>query len=477
MRGLVDVVGEYAESVARGGLPAGRRSCAVRAVSDTVGNMMLAADQPVADLVTEVAGRWGSADVATVVGRSQRFPPGSAAFVNGTLAHCMDFDDTHLPSVLHPSASVVPAALAVAEETGAGGPALLDAVAVGVEVCVRLGMAGYDRELGNSIFFERGQHASSICGAIGSAVAATMLSGGDAGTLADAVAIAASMGSGVLEANRTGGSVKRIHTGWAAHCGVSAAQLATAGLTGPPTVLEGRFGFFQAFCGDRAVPEIVTADLGAHWYSESLHIKPYPCNHFTHTGIDAALELRARGVTPDDIVAIEAGVPQPVLRTIAEPPAVKAVPESGYAAAFSGPYTIASALVGGGGLGLYLEDFTDEAARRPEVLALAAKVSCHADAACTADFPDQFPTVLTARLRDGRTERVAVMTNRGGPHRPLSQAELDLKFDLGTRTRCDGATSRALREEIRSLTGPATARTVLRLITLATTSTEARDGR
>lgn len=74
MRGLVDVVGEYAESVARGGLPAGRRSCAVRAVSDTVGNMMLAADQPVADLVTEVAGRWGSADVATVVGRSQRFP-------------------------------------------------------------------------------------------------------------------------------------------------------------------------------------------------------------------------------------------------------------------------------------------------------------------------------------------------------------------------------------------------------------------
>jgi 2-methylcitrate dehydratase PrpD len=110
------------------------------------------------------------------------------------------------------------------------------------------------------------------------------------------------------------------------------------------------------------------------------------------------------------------------------------------------------------------------------VLALAAKVSCHTDAECTAAFPNQFPTILTARLREGRTERVAVMTNRGGPHRPLSPAELDLKFDLNARTRCDEATSRALREEIRNLMGPATARTVLRLLTSTTTRTEACDG-
>ncbi|MBF6090689.1 MmgE/PrpD family protein, partial [Nocardia cyriacigeorgica] len=92
-----------------------------------------------------------------------------------------------------------------------------------------------------------------------------------------------------------------------------------------------------------------------------------------------ALELRRRGVRPDEVRAIELGVPEPVLRTIAEPAAAKAAPATGYAAAFSGPYTVAAALLGGGGLGLYVGDFTDAAAHRAEVVALAGKVTCHAD--------------------------------------------------------------------------------------------------
>ena len=113
-------------------------------------------------------------------------------------------------------------------------------------------MAGYDEELGNSVFFDRGLHATAICGAIGAGVAAGMLHGLDADALTSVIGIAASMGAGVIEANRTGGTVKRVHCGWAAHAGVAAADLAAHGLTGPPTVLEGRFGFLQAFCGDRA---------------------------------------------------------------------------------------------------------------------------------------------------------------------------------------------------------------------------------
>jgi hypothetical protein len=110
----------------------------------------------------------------------------------------------------------------------------------------------YDEELRNSVFFERGLHATSICGAVGAAVAVAMLQGRDEAGIASAAGIAASMGAGLLEANRTGGTVKRVHCGWAAHCGVAAADLARHGLTGPPTVLEGRLGFLQAFCGDRA---------------------------------------------------------------------------------------------------------------------------------------------------------------------------------------------------------------------------------
>ena len=136
-----------------------------------------------------------------------------AAFANGVLAHSLDYDDTHLPSVLHPSASVVPAALAAAEHAGASGEQVVRAVAVGLEVAVRLGMAGYDEQLGNSVFFEHGQHATSITGAMGSAVAASLLYGADEKGVVDALGLTASMASGVIEANRTGGTVKRLHCG------------------------------------------------------------------------------------------------------------------------------------------------------------------------------------------------------------------------------------------------------------------------
>ncbi|WP_245564182.1 MmgE/PrpD family protein [Nocardia testacea] len=412
------------------GLPAELRKDVARRVLDVLGNSLAAQGQPSARAVTAVARGWAGAAAATGIGTGQRFPAATAALVNGTLAHSMDSDDTHLPSVLHPSASVVPAALAVGETTGASGAAVLDAAGVGIEIAVRLGMGGYDEELGNSEFFERGQHATSICGAVGSAAAAAMLYDLDAEGIADAMGIAASFGAGLLEANRTGGTVKRAHCGWAAHSGVTAAEFARHGLTGPPTVIEGRFGFLHAFCGDRADTAKVVDRLGEHWELPGIFFKPYPCNHFTHAGIDAARALRAAGLDPDAIVEIDLGVPTPVLRTIAEPPTAKAAPESGYHAAFSGPFTVARALLGGSGLGVGHADFTDEAARDARTLELAALVVAHADARCDEIYPHQFPAVLRVRTRDGQWHEARVDHNRGGPANPLSDDELTLKFDL-----------------------------------------------
>ena len=149
---------------------------------------------------------------------------------------------------------------------------------------------GYDEELRNSVFFERGLHATSICGAVGAAVAVAMLQGQDEGGSPSAAGIAASMGAGLLEANR---------------------DLARHGLTGPPTVLEGGFGFLQAFCGDRAHPDAVVRGLGTDWELPRVVFKPYPCNHFTHAGVDAALRLRAPRLAPADVTAIELGVASP----------------------------------------------------------------------------------------------------------------------------------------------------------------------
>ncbi|WP_433385829.1 MmgE/PrpD family protein [Micromonospora sp. KLBMP9576] len=394
--------------------------------------------------------RWGGVGEATVIGSGDRLPAPAAALVNGVLAHSLDFDDTHLPSVLHPSASVVPAALAAAEAVGAGGAALVPAVAAGIEVTNRLGMAGYLPETGVNVYFERGQHATSICGTIGAAVAAGLLHGLDAAGIGHAIGIAASMGAGILEANRTGGSVKQAHCGWAAHAGVSAAVLAADGLTGPPTVLEGRFGFFTAHTGDFTADALL-GGLGTDWEVLRTVYKPYPSNHFTHPGVDCALALRAGGLDPADVAEIELGVAAPVLRTIAEPIAEKIRPRSAYHAKFSGPYTIAAALLGGGGLGLSLDDFAGELPA--DRLALAARVRCVADPRASELFPRAFAAVLRVWTRGGAVLEHRVDSSRGGPQHPLSAADLATKFQLNAERAVAPERIAALRDAVLGATG------------------------
>ena len=192
--------------------------------------------------------------------------------------------------------------------------------------------------------------------------------------------------------------------------------------------------------------DAVVDRLGEHWELPGIFFKPYPCNHFTHAGIDAALEIRSRGVRPEDVEEIELGAPSAVLRTIGEPAAEKARPRSGYHAAFSGPYTVAAALTGGGGLGVFHEDFTDAAAADPARLALAARVRCVPDARCDEIFPHQFPAVLRVLTTDGTRHEVRVDANRGGPANPLSSAELAEKFRLNAVRVLDDDTARTVAE-------------------------------
>jgi 2-methylcitrate dehydratase PrpD len=407
---------------------------------DTLGIMVAATRLDTSRAVSAYATNQGGRPEAHAVGVAQPLPAELAALVNGTLAHSLDYDDTHLPSVLHPSASIVPACLAVAQAGGRDGRELTAAIAVGLEICVRLGMAGYDREARNNTYFDRGQHATSICGTIGAAAGAAVLLGLGAEGVTHAIGLAVSMAGGVIEANRTGGTVKRIHCGWAAHAAICAARLAAHGITGPPTVLEGRFGFFRAFLDGHYDAEAIDAQLGERWEVPGIFFKPYPANHFTHAGIDAALALRAQGVSPDDVEALELGVAEPTVRTIGEPIEVKRAPSTGYQAQFSGPYTVVAALLGGGGLGLGLDDFTDALATDEARRRHMAKVTVAGRSECSDIFPHQFPAVLTARLRDGRELQQAVMSNRGGPQRPLSDDELELKFtDNAGRLLGDGA--------------------------------------
>jgi 2-methylcitrate dehydratase PrpD len=334
---------------------------------------------------------------------------------------------------LHPSATIVPTCLAAAELVDAPGTAFLSAVAVGLEVCVRLGMAGYDRKLKNSVYFDRGQHATSICGTMAGAGAAASLLGFDEEHIAHAMSVATSMAGGVIEANRTGGTVKRIHCGWAAHSALTAASLVQHGFTGPPTVLEGRFGFFEAFLSGNYEAAEITEGLGEQWSVPGIFFKPYPANHFTHAGIDAAMALRKSGLRIDDLAALRLGVAGPTVHTIGEPIESKRLPETGYQAQFSGPYTVVAAFLGGEGLGLGLDDFTDALAQDPVRRAHMAKVEVVEDARCNEIFPEQFPAVLEVRTHAGETFVERVEVNRGGPGKPLSLEELQVKFHDNAR--------------------------------------------
>jgi 2-methylcitrate dehydratase PrpD len=421
-------IAELAAATDLGRLPADVVASTRLRVLDTLGLALRAQELDSSRAVIGYVAEQGGRAEATAIGVAGRVPAALAALVNGTLAHSLDYDDTHLPSVLHPSASVVPGALAAAEAAGASGRDTVAAIAVGLEITVRLGMAGYDRELGNSVYFEHGQHATSICGAMGAAAAAALLAGlGEEGVL-HALGVTASFASGVIEANRTGGTVKRLHCGWAAQSAVQAAALVRRGFTGPPTVLEGRFGFFQAWLRDQVDLDQVTDGLGEQWSVPGIFFKPYPANHFTHTAVDAGGRLRAQGLDLDAIESIELRVPSSVVRTIGQPIETKRAPETGYQAQFSGPYAVVTGLLGGSGLGAGLADYTDALAADPRRRALMAKVDVVPDERCDAIFPNQFPAIVVARDTGGRVWTAEVLANRGGPDRPLSDAELAKKF-------------------------------------------------
>jgi 2-methylcitrate dehydratase PrpD len=398
-------------------------------VCDILGIAVAARDVVAAQAARTVALRWGGADEAHVVGSNRRLPAAAAALVNGTCAHALDFDDTHLPSISHPSAPLVPAVLAQAEAFGASGEETIAALAAGYEAYVRIAMAQYDPESRNSVMFERGLHATSIIGAVAGAAACAKLAGIGAEGIANALAVSCSQGAGLIEANRAGGSIKQLHCGWAAHAAISAAELVANGLTGPPTVFEGRFGFLQAYCGDRGRVEEIVKGLGSEWTTPEIFYKPYPCNHFTHAFVDAALAFKARGLDPGSVRRVTLGTAGPSLRTVGEPIAEKRSPRTPYHAVFSGPFVFATALVGGSGLGVSHADFTEATLNDVERRRIAEATDVIEDAACTEAFPHVFAGVVEVETTAGERFEERVLTNRGGPARPLSDGDRYTKLE------------------------------------------------
>lgn len=342
-----------------------------------------------------------------------------AALLNGAAAHTLEMDDTHNASSTHPGAVAVPAALAAAEMVRASGRELLAAVIAAYQVTTRIGMA-----LGPAEQYARGFHPTSTCGVFGAATAAGLLLDFDACTLAVAYGICGSLASGLIEFLGDGSLVKRLHPGWSAFAGITAARLARAGFTGPVTVFEGMHGLFQAFSG-AARPELLAGDWDAPEILAT-SIKAHACCRYMQAPIDAVLAIvREHGIRPEQVERVEFGLLGVAWNVIAEPRAQKLNPRTIVDAQFSMPYGGAVALARGRAS---VQEFSEEALNAPDIRALLPRMHCVHDESLDPLYPQQWPATATVYLRDGRRLHARVEDPKGDPANPLTATELAEKF-------------------------------------------------
>ena len=274
-----------------------------------------------------------------------------------------------------------------------------------------------------------GFHPTAIFGVMGATAGVGAALRLNARQIVDALGIAGSFASGIIEYLAEGAWTKRLHPGWAAQSGLRAALLARGGFRGPRTVFEGVHGLFHGFAhttqGDY---EALIGDFGTRWVTETLAFKPYPCGTMAHPYIDCARRLAARGIKPEDVKELVCEVGEGTVHRLWEPLASKQRPPNGYAAKFSTPFIIASGFIRGG---VGLEAFTDEAVRDPAVTALAAKVRYVIDP--DNPYPKAFTGHIRAILNDGRVVEERQPHFRGGANEPLMRAEIEEKFALNTR--------------------------------------------
>jgi len=389
------------------------RDGARAAFIDTIAVILAGRDAQGVAEAGKAALMWGSGACRTIGGA--RLPAPSAALVNGTAAHALDYDDVLDPSLSHPSAPLVPALLALGEELGASGADCLDAYLVGFEVQARLG------EAMNVVHYQRGWHTTLSIGALGTAAACARLMRLDADGMQMAISLATSMAGG--SKRQFGSTAKPLHAGLAARNGIVAAQLAASGMRGIDEPLEGRWGYLDMMAGETA-PGLAgpLAKLGRPPAMEEhgVWLKFYPCCASTHRPVDA---LRSLSLRPDDVVGIDAYVSEVAAANLRY-----RVPASPSEARFSLPYCLAVTLADGAPR---IDHFTAAAIGRADLLPLMERVTMHIAPELRADKMSGGGAErawIEVRLADGTTSRAAVRAPRGHPRAPLTAEELRDKF-------------------------------------------------
>jgi 2-methylcitrate dehydratase PrpD len=391
---------------------------AKRCAMNSWGVALYATLDPASDIMLDFLRAEGCAPQATVIGSGFKTSVQNAALANGFLGHLEDYDDTHT-TVIHPSAPILPAALALGEQRGITGRDLLGAFAIGVDVACRIGLVIYRHFRDGAAHW----HITNTCGVLGAAAAAGRLLRLTQQQMVYGFAIAGTQASGVREV--FGSMCKPFHAGKAAQNGTVAALLAQRGFTGTDGIFEGERGLVGVMATGHDINE-ATTDLGTRWELRQNGLKPYACGQANHGLLDAVLALRKKpGVSPDTIKHMHGKV-----REFAPALVRRRHPRSGLESKFCYYHSMAAAMIDGQALAA---QFTDARATDPLVEALRNRIDFSEDPSLS-----RRAAVVTLELNDGTiyTERVEHPT--GTPGNPMSDAMVQEKF-TGLATAALGA--------------------------------------
>lgn len=355
-----------------------------------------------------------SQEEATVLG-SGMLSSMDAAFCNGIFAHSLDLDDGHRYAQLHPGCTVIPAALAVAEAREKTGKELIEAIVAGYQVSISLG------KLSNPSHRNNGFHSTGTCGTLGAAAAACKIMNLPERKVTNALGLAGTQASGLLESDHSGSMAKHLHAGKAAQAGILSALLAEKDFTGAKSIIEGKQGFYPAMVSKTNISNIETrwktVDMNSYHILD-VYFKQYPLCRHLHSSVDATLainkNMKAEGMKCEDICSIKVKT----YKIAAEHDNYH--PETPEDVRQSLPFAIAISLIRGapnvGNMNI-----------TAQTRLLTSKISIETDRKLDASYPHKRPSEITVET-ENRVFKHIVDLPYGEPENPLDMHDLNQKF-------------------------------------------------
>jgi 2-methylcitrate dehydratase PrpD len=399
------IVADFVSAKAPGDLPANVLHEAKRSLLNYIGGAVGVAYDPIVETAVRVLEPFCGPRTHTLIGRHERFDPLSASFVNAVSANLLDYDDTHLRTVIHPTAPVAPPALALGETRPLSGAQVLTAFALGAEIECRIG------NMVTGGHYARGWHITSTCGVFGAAVASGYLIGLSPEKLAHALGIAASQSAGIVE--NLPHEAKNVGMGNAARGGMLAALFAEAGYDAAPRAIDGRLGWARA-TGDEPQVDELTGDLGTRWELLKNTYKPYPAGIVMHAIIDACLDLKVRHDIPVGRIDRVVVSGDELLLARGD----RAV-NNERDARVSIHHSVAAPFLWDA---FGIAELQRERVMSDEAVALRGKVVAERD-----DSLPQGAARVAVHLRDGTKFETTVLHARGSSEKPMSDAEIEDK--------------------------------------------------